>query len=119
MSPSSSTTCGDRIDYSRAHPPRIFYIKVTIHELVESSDTIVLHASSRGASTLGTPYHNEYALFFHFVPPSIAGDLPRICRVKEFVDSQFSAQFVGNEKEAATAAAMEINAQEDVDNVKV
>lgn len=92
--------------------PTFKEFKVMIHELVESGDTIVFHASSLGVTALDTPYQNEYVLFLHFAPPSVAGDLPRICHVKEFVDSQFSAQFF-------ESAATERHAQEDVDSVKV
>lgn len=92
---------------------------MTIHEIVEAPGRIVFHvsmcgagvecrihislsvqASSKGTSSTGAPYDNEYSLFFH-VAPQPTGP-PKVSMVKEFVDSKFSvAFFIAEEKRQA------------------
>lgn len=60
----------------------------------------------KAESVKGTPLNNEYVLIFHFVPRSAQDDadaLPKICMVKEFIDSAASSRFYLDEKNAKQA----------------
>lgn len=60
-------------------------------------------ASLQAESVKGTVFSGEYILIFHFMPKLPTDDvdaLPKICLVKEFIDSAASAKFYIDEKAA-------------------
>jgi len=68
-------------------------------EIIESTEVpgkIILHARSTGESTTDAPYANEYMLTLHFDGPA---EDPKICIVKEFVDSDVGKRFFAAERE--------------------
>ncbi|KAJ3500254.1 hypothetical protein NLJ89_g9882 [Agrocybe chaxingu] len=94
--------------------PMFEKFRVTIHDVIESDDKIAVHASSKGESTLGTPYTNEYTLMITFTSPSRGSpdvhveELPKMRCVKEFVDSAFSAKFFSEEQDKMNAIAARV-----------
>ncbi|KAG5650998.1 hypothetical protein H0H81_010257 [Sphagnurus paluster] len=55
--------------------------------------------SSAGESVSGSPYGNEYMLIIHFAPPKEGGDgLPKISKIKEFIDSARVLKFFEEER---------------------
>ncbi|CAA7260398.1 unnamed protein product [Cyclocybe aegerita] len=101
-------------EFFKGMMPMFRKFRVTIHEVIESDDKIAVHASSKGESTLGTPYRNEYTLMITFVPPSPSSpgepveELPKMRHVKEFVDSAFSANFFSEEQAKMNAIAARV-----------
>jgi hypothetical protein len=54
-----------------------------------------------GESIAGAPYHHELILIISFVPPppsASSDEVPKMCFVKEFVDSAFSYKFYTEER---------------------
>jgi len=78
--------------------------KMTLHEVIEAGDTIVVHASASGLSMADTTFTNEYNITMHFVPPENGEGLPKITFVKEFVDSENIVKFFAEEREKSAAA---------------
>ncbi|KAF5385845.1 hypothetical protein D9615_002328 [Tricholomella constricta] len=79
---------------------------LTLHEVIEAGNVITVHGSSAGDSATGAPYKNEYMLIIHFAAPKEGGDgLPKISRVKEFVDSSAVTKFFTEERAKAAKAA--------------
>ena len=74
--------------------------------LSEDSDIdFVWHqqAALQAESVKGTVFNGEYILIFHFMPKLPTDDvdaLPKICLVKEFIDSAASAKFYSDERVA-------------------
>ncbi|KAJ3896146.1 hypothetical protein GG344DRAFT_61546 [Lentinula edodes] len=76
--------------------------EISLHELIESNDnSIIIHASSVGASLSGATFKNEYMIILHFAPSPELGELPKITSVKEFVDSKTTAEFFQEERRRA------------------
>ncbi|KAL0574813.1 hypothetical protein V5O48_007150 [Marasmius crinis-equi] len=73
-------------------------LKMTLHEVVEGEDTIVIHTSTAGEGLNGTSFAGEEMITFHFTPPKRSEELPKISFVKEFVDSQSTYQFFLEER---------------------
>ncbi len=87
--------------------PRFDCSQMTLHQVIETGDTIVYHvrypsvpavfmlinfgqATAVGESVCGVPYDNEYMSTVQFV----VGDYgPQICYVKEYVDSKKTTEF--------------------------
>ncbi|RDB25161.1 hypothetical protein Hypma_007986 [Hypsizygus marmoreus] len=81
-------------------------LHITLHEVVEAKDVITVHATSTGESATGVPYLNESMLILHFAPPKDGGDgLPKICFVKEYMDSATVLKFFTEERAKAAKAA--------------
>ncbi|KAG6920047.1 hypothetical protein DXG01_010115 [Tephrocybe rancida] len=78
--------------------------RITLHEVIEAGDVITIHGSSVGESVTGAPYRNEYMMIMHFAPP-VGDDLPKITRVKEFVDGASVVKFFTEERAKAAKAA--------------
>ncbi|TCD64011.1 hypothetical protein EIP91_004679 [Steccherinum ochraceum] len=78
-----------------------------IHEVVETADTIAVHASGKATSITGAPYANEYTVIAH-VAKQANGEY-KISAMKEFLDSKVLLEFMAAEKqrqeERAKAAA--------------
>ncbi|THV06168.1 hypothetical protein K435DRAFT_849268 [Dendrothele bispora CBS 962.96] len=77
--------------------------KMTLHDVIETEDTIVAHASSVTQGVYGTCSTSEYMITLRFAPPS-EGELPKISYVKEFVDSLSSVEFFKEERRRAQLA---------------
>lgn len=91
---------------------------MTLHDVIEMGDTIVLHvgallhiptltvmqiqASATALSIRDNTFSNEYCIIFHLVPPDEEGIMPKISFVKEFVDSSNVAKFFAEEREKAS-----------------
>ncbi|KAJ3999381.1 hypothetical protein F5050DRAFT_1805115 [Lentinula boryana] len=76
--------------------------KISLHEVVESNDnSIIVHASSVGTSLSGATFTNEYMIVLHFASSAKSGELPKITRVKEFVDSKVISEFFQEERRRA------------------
>jgi len=84
--------------------------KVNIEELVESGNVVVVHATWKGFSGSGCPYSDEYMVIFHLTPGTDGDGLPKIIRVKEFVDSEYSKAFFKAERERMAKSATAISA---------
>ncbi|ESK97212.1 hypothetical protein Moror_17868 [Moniliophthora roreri MCA 2997] len=85
-------------EYTGGLLQRIKSYKISLHGVVESGDTIVIHTTSVGEGFNGTSFSGEEMTTFRFVPPAEQGGLPRICSVKEFVDSRSTYQFFLEER---------------------
>ncbi|KIK69015.1 hypothetical protein GYMLUDRAFT_35054 [Collybiopsis luxurians FD-317 M1] len=89
-------------DYVRGLLQFIREYKVSLHEVIESNEnSIIIHASSVGTGVSGAAFANEYMLVLHFKASEEPGKLPRICSVKEFVDSKVTAEFFQEERRRA------------------
>lgn len=71
---------------------------MTVHDFTEKDDKIIIHASSVGRSRLGTPYANEYVVYFDFCESTTGGGERKICRMREFVDSAYSKEWFAQER---------------------
>ncbi|TFK45090.1 hypothetical protein BDQ12DRAFT_674104 [Crucibulum laeve] len=102
-------------EYFKGLMPTFSGIEFSIHEVIETPDKMTVHASSKGSSTLGTPYNNEYILILHFTsPPTVtpsseaSGEwTPKIKLVKEFVDSAVSIKFFTEDRAKIAAKVKE------------
>ncbi|THH20620.1 hypothetical protein EUX98_g8547 [Antrodiella citrinella] len=65
--------------------------EATIHEVIETPNNVVFHASSTAISATGYPYANEYIIIMH-VNLQPDGEY-KIRSTKEFVDSKLSSEF--------------------------
>lgn len=90
------------------------HFQVQIHEVVEENHKMTVQATARGAGASGRPYLNEFILIIHFVPydaqemRSYGGPykcpenrLPKMIKVKEFVDSESTAKWFKEERQWA------------------
>ncbi|KAF9073540.1 hypothetical protein BDP27DRAFT_1318457 [Rhodocollybia butyracea] len=76
--------------------------KISLHEMIESNEnSIVIHASSTGTSLSGVDFSNEYIIILHFKSSNEPGELPKIIKVKEWVDSKKTAEFFEEERRRA------------------
>ncbi|KAK1231655.1 hypothetical protein PQX77_005221 [Marasmius sp. AFHP31] len=73
-------------------------LKMTLHEVIEGEDTVVIHTSTLGEGLNGTSFAGEEIITFHFTQPLNSRDIPKISSVKEFVDSQSTYQFFLEER---------------------
>ena len=62
-----------------------------------------LQATSKAMSTTGVPYANEYNILLYITPQSSGP--PKVSLAKEFVDSKYSLEFFGAERERQAALA--------------
>ncbi|PBK86980.1 hypothetical protein ARMGADRAFT_1168862 [Armillaria gallica] len=77
-------------EYISQLQPMFASFRMTLHQVIETGDTIVYHATAVGESVCGVPYDNEYMSTVQFV----VGDYgPQICYVKEYVDSKKTTEF--------------------------
>ncbi|KAK7472363.1 hypothetical protein VKT23_000480 [Stygiomarasmius scandens] len=81
--------------------------KMTLHDVIETENTIVTHASSLTEGVHGTQSTSEYMITLRFLPPEDDSKLPKICYVKEFVDSLSSTEFFKEERKRAAAKSQE------------
>lgn len=63
---------------------------MTLHQVIETGDTIVYHATAVGESVSGARYDNEYMTTMQFV---MGEHGPQISYVKEYVDSRKTTEF--------------------------
>jgi len=75
--------------------------EIVVHEVTETSDVVTMHASSSALSVLGTPFLNEYMFTFH-IRTSSTGER-KICKIKEFVDSGYTKEWLHAETEKIAA----------------
>jgi len=68
-------------------------LKRTIHEVIESGDCIIIHASANGESVTKHEYANEYLIVLKMMASSTGDGSRKIGSVKEFVDSNASSSF--------------------------
>ncbi|TFK33563.1 hypothetical protein BDQ12DRAFT_637405 [Crucibulum laeve] len=102
-------------EYFKVLMPTFSGIEFSIQDIIETADKMTVHASSKGTSTLGTPYNNEYILILHFTSPLIAtpsseasGEwTPKIKLLKEFVDSAVSIKFFTEDRAKITVKERE------------
>ncbi|TCD64010.1 hypothetical protein EIP91_004678 [Steccherinum ochraceum] len=67
-----------------------------IVEVVETADTVVVHATATAVSTTGAPYANEYTIIAH-VAKQPDGEY-KVSSMKEFLDSKVLLEFMAAEQ---------------------
>jgi len=78
---------------------------ISLHEVTETIDnSIIIHASSVGTGLSGAKFSNEYMIFLHMKPSDNPEELPKISKVKEFVDSKHTVEFFREERRRVGAA---------------
>ncbi|CAL1714269.1 unnamed protein product [Somion occarium] len=81
--------------------PLFVDFSVKILEIIETPDTVVVHAKGSAKTQINYDYENEYIMIFHIVKQQ-DGQL-KLSSAKEFVDSKFMAGFRQAVEAALTA----------------
>ncbi|TCD64009.1 hypothetical protein EIP91_004677 [Steccherinum ochraceum] len=96
------------VEYASSLMAMMSDFKSDIHEVIETDDTITVHASGQATSITGALYANEYIIIVH-VAKQADGEY-KLSSMKEFVDSKGMTEFMAAEtkrqqERAAQAAA--------------